>query len=42
MHKRAMGATCYADPRTTTLYDRRRRKYGHHAGNAVVAFVISG
>ena len=35
-------ATRHADPRTTTLYDRRRQNYDRHAAYAVVAFVTSG
>ena len=31
-----------ADPRTTTVFDRRRQNYDHHAAYAVVAFVTSG
>ena len=32
----------HADPRTTTVYDRRRQNYDRHAAYAVVAFVTSG
>lgn len=35
-------AARHADPRTTTVYDRRRQKYDRHAAYAVVAFVTSG
>jgi integrase/recombinase XerD len=35
-------AARHADPRTTTLYDRRRQNYNRHAAYAVVAFVTSG
>jgi integrase/recombinase XerD len=35
-------AARHADPRTTTLYDRRRQNYDRHAAYAVVAFVTSG
>jgi len=35
-------ATRHADPRTTTIYDRRRQNYDRHAAYAVVAFVTSG
>jgi integrase/recombinase XerD len=29
----------HADPRTTTIYDRRRANFDHHAAYVVVAFV---
>ena len=32
----------HADPRTTTVYDRRRQNFDRHAAYAVVAFVTSG
>jgi integrase len=32
----------HADPRTTTIYDRRRQNFDRHAAYAVVAFVTSG
>jgi hypothetical protein len=32
----------HADPRTTTIYDRRRQNYDRHAAYAVVAFVTTG
>ena len=32
-------AARHADPRTTTVYDRRRQNYDRHAAYAVVAFV---
>jgi integrase/recombinase XerD len=35
-------AARHADPRTTTIYDRRRHNYDRHAAYAVVAFVTSG
>jgi site-specific recombinase XerD len=35
-------AARHADPRTTTIYDRRRQNYDRHAAYAVVAFVTSG
>jgi len=35
-------AARHADPRTTTVYDRRRQNYDRHAAYAVVAFVTSG
>jgi integrase/recombinase XerD len=35
-------AARHADPRTTTVYDRRRQNFDHHAAYAVVAFVTSG
>jgi integrase/recombinase XerD len=35
-------AARHADPRTTTLYDRRRQNYDRHAAYAVVAFVTNG
>jgi hypothetical protein len=31
-----------ADPRTTTIYDRRRQKLDRHAAFVVVAFVAGG
>ena len=35
-------AARHADPRTTTVYDRRRQDFDRHAAYAVVAFVTSG
>jgi integrase/recombinase XerD len=35
-------AARHADPRTTTIYDRRRQNLDRHAAYAVVAFVTSG
>jgi integrase/recombinase XerD len=35
-------AARHADPRTTTIYDRRRENYDRHAAYAVVAYVTSG
>ena len=35
-------AARHADPRTTTVYDRRRQNLDRHAAYAVVAFVTSG
>ena len=35
-------AARHADPRTTTVYDRRRQNFDRHAAYAVVAFVTSG
>jgi len=35
-------AARHADPRTTTVYDRRRQNYDRHAAYAVVAYVTSG
>jgi site-specific recombinase XerD len=35
-------AARHSDPRTTTVYDRRRQNYDRHAAHAVVAFVTSG
>ena len=35
-------AARHADPRTTTVYDRRRQNYDRHAAYAVVAFVTNG
>jgi integrase/recombinase XerD len=35
-------AARHADPRTTTIYDRRRQDCDRHAAYAVVAFVTSG
>jgi hypothetical protein len=33
---------CDADPRTTTIYDRRRENFDRHAAYVVVAFVTGG
>ncbi len=35
-------AARHADPRTTTIYDRRRQNFDRHAAYVVVAFVASG
>jgi hypothetical protein len=35
-------ASPHADPRTTTVYDRRRQDLDRHAGYVVVAFVAGG
>jgi len=35
-------AARHADPRTTTVYDRRRQNYDRHTAYAVVAFVTNG
>jgi integrase len=35
-------AARHADPRTTTVYDRRRQNFDRHAAYAVLAFVTSG
>ncbi len=35
-------AACHADPRTTTIYDRRRQDFDRHAAYVHVAFVASG
>jgi integrase len=35
-------AARHADPRTTTIYDRRRENLDRHAAYAVVAYVTSG
>jgi hypothetical protein len=35
-------AAHHADPRTTTVYDRRRQDFDHHAAYVVVAFVAGG
>jgi integrase/recombinase XerD len=35
-------AARHADPRTTTIYDRRRQTLDRHAAFAVVAFVTNG
>ena len=32
----------HGDPRTTSVYDRRRQNYDRHAAYALVAFVTSG
>jgi integrase/recombinase XerD len=33
---------CHADPRTTTIYDRRGASFDRHAAYVVVAFVAGG
>ena len=38
----ALDAARHADPRTTTIYDRRRENLDRHAAYAVVAYVTSG
>jgi site-specific recombinase XerD len=35
-------AARHADPRTTTVYDRRRQNFDRHAAYVVVAFVAGG
>jgi len=35
-------AARHADPRTTTIYDRRRQNLDRHAAYVVVAFVAGG
>jgi integrase len=35
-------AARHADPRTTTIYDRRRANFDHDAAYVVVAFVAGG
>jgi len=35
-------AALHADPRTTTVYDRRRQDFDRHAAYVVVAFVAGG
>jgi hypothetical protein len=35
-------AARHADPRTTTIYDRRRQNLDRHTAHVVVAFVTSG
>jgi hypothetical protein len=35
-------AARHADPRTTTIYDRRRQNFDRHAEYVVVAFVAGG
>jgi hypothetical protein len=35
-------AARHADPRTTTIYDRRRKNFDRHAADVVVAFVAGG
>lgn len=35
-------AARHADPRTTTIYDRRRQNFDRHAAYVVVTFVASG
>ena len=38
----AQVAARHADPRTTTIYDRRRENFDRHAAYVVVAFVAGG
>jgi integrase/recombinase XerD len=35
-------AARHADPRTTTIYDRRRQKFDRHAAYVVVVIVSGG
>jgi integrase/recombinase XerD len=35
-------AARHADPRTTTIYDRRRQNFDRHAAYVVVGFVAGG
>jgi integrase len=35
-------AARHADPRTTTVYDRRRQDFDRHAAYVVVAYVTGG
>jgi integrase/recombinase XerD len=35
-------AARHADPRTTTIYDRRRESFDRHAAYVVVAFLAGG
>jgi hypothetical protein len=35
-------AARHADPRTITIYDRRRQNFDRHATNVVIAFVAGG
>jgi integrase/recombinase XerD len=35
-------AARHADPRTTTIYDRRRENFDRHAAYVVVAFIAGG
>jgi integrase/recombinase XerD len=35
-------AARHADPRTTTIYDRRRENFDSHAAYVVVVFVAGG
>lgn len=35
-------AARHADPRTTTVYDRRRQELDRHAAYVVIAFVAGG
>jgi len=35
-------AARHSDPRTTTIYDRRRQNFDRHAAYVVVAFVAGG
>ena len=40
--REAQIAARHADPRTTTVYDRRRQDFDKHAAYVVVAFVARG
>jgi integrase/recombinase XerD len=40
--REVQGAARHADPRTTTVYDRRRQDFDKHAAYVVVAFVAGG
>ena len=40
--REAQIAARHADPRTTTVYDRRRQDLDRHAAYVVVAFVARG
>ena len=40
--REAQIAARHADPRTTTVYDRRRQDFDRHAAYVVVAFVARG
>jgi integrase len=35
-------AARHADPRTTTIYDRRRENFDRHAAYVVVAYIADG
>jgi hypothetical protein len=35
-------AARHADPRTTTIYDRRRQDFDRHAAYVVAAFITGG
>ena len=42
LHAMYRSPPVHADPRTTTIYDRRRENFDRHAAYVVVAFVAGG